>query len=136
MNKFNTNNFIVDKVLTAKAIKTKCDICGFDNSSKGFVDVCPMCNANLVAINTKFIDTNLMKDDAVIGKFTGKPITVDFLQKILNEYFDIPNDTYAYNLTRVKSAFDVGTMTLDDFEEFTEDATRDLAEYIIKNLNK
>ena len=58
--------------------------------------------------------------------------TVSSLQEILNEYFNIPNDTYAYNLTRVKSAFDIGTMTLDDFEEFKEETTRDLAEYIIK----
>lgn len=61
--------------------------------------------------------------------------TVDSLQQILNEYFDVPNDTYAYNLTRIKSAFDVGTMTLDDFEEFNEETTRDLAEYIIKCLS-
>ena len=46
--------------------------------------------------------------------------------------FDIPNDTYAYNLTRDKYAFMIGTMGFDDFEEFDEDTTRDLAEYIIK----
>ena len=74
--------------------------------------------------------------------------TVDSLQQIINEYFDVdifyskleefdvPNDTYAYNLTRIKSAFDVGTVTLDDFEEFNEETTRDLAEYIIKHLCK
>jgi len=62
--------------------------------------------------------------------------TVSSLQKILNEYFNVPNDTYAYNLTRDKSAFDVRTMTLDDFKEFNEETTRDLAEYIIKHLCK
>ena len=72
----------------------------------------------------------------IVGTYESTPITVDSLQRILNEYFDISNDTYAYNLTRVKSAFEIGTMTFDDFEEFTEDTTRDLAEYIIKNLNK
>ena len=76
-----------------------------------------------------------MKQKGLIGEFVGKPITVDYLQEILNDYFDIPNDTYAYNLTRVKTAFDVGTMSLDDFEEFNEETTRDLAEYIIKCFN-
>ena len=76
-----------------------------------------------------------MEQKGLVGEFVGKPITVDYLQKILNDYFDIPSDTYAYNLTRVKTAFDVGTMSLDDFEEFNEETTRDLAEYIIKCFN-
>lgn len=58
--------------------------------------------------------------------------TIDFMQEILNEYFNVPNDTYAYNLTRVKEAFNVGTMSLEDFEEFDENTTRDLAEYLFK----
>ena len=62
-----------------------------------------------------------MEQKGVIGTFVGKPITVDYLQKILNDYFDIPNDTY--------------TMGFDDFEEFDEDTTRDLAEYIIKRFD-
>lgn len=74
-------------------------------------------------------------DSGIIGEFIGKEITVDYLQKILNDYFDIPNDTYAYNLTRDKHAFMCGTMGFDDFEEFDEDTTRDLAEYIIKCFN-
>lgn len=73
-----------------------------------------------------------MEQNGVVGEFIGKPITVYYLQKILNDYFDIPNDTYAYNLTRDKHAFMIGTMGFDDFEEFDEDTTRDLAEYIIK----
>lgn len=52
-----------------------------------------------------------MEQKGVIGTFVGKPITVDYLQKILNDYFDILNDTYAYYLTR------------------------DLAEYIIKHFD-
>ena len=76
-----------------------------------------------------------MEQDRVIGKLADKPIAIDYLQKILNDYFDIPNDTYAYNLTRDKHAFVIGTMGFDDFEEFDEDTTRDLAEYIIKCLD-
>lgn len=70
----------------------------------------------------------------VFGEYEGTPITLESLQSILNKYFDIPNDTYAYNLTRVKSAFNISTMSLEDFEEFSEDTTSDLAAYIIDNL--
>lgn len=57
---------------------------------------------------------------------------IELMQNILNEYFNIPNDTYAYNLTRVKDAFNVGTMSLEDFEEFNEETTRDLAEFLVE----
>ena len=57
---------------------------------------------------------------------------IELMQNILNEYFDIPNDTYAYNLTRVKEAFSVGTMSLEDFEEFNEETTRDIAEFLFE----
>lgn len=52
------------------------------------------------------------------------------LKDVLMGYFDINNDTYAYNLTRHKSAFEAGTMSLDDFEEFTEEIIDDIVEYI------
>lgn len=51
------------------------------------------------------------------------------------EYFNI-GDSYAYNLTRVKSAFGAGTMTLDDFEEFTEENIDDIIDYIQKKWRK
>ena len=54
------------------------------------------------------------------------------LMQILANYFDL-SDTYAYNLTRDKTAFAVGTMSLDDFEEFDEDTISDIADYLIKN---
>ena len=60
--------------------------------------------------------------------------SIDLLTDILKGYFDIPNDTYAYNLIRVKSAFNVGTMSLDDFEEFTEETVDDIVQYIIDEL--
>ncbi len=58
----------------------------------------------------------------------------DNLVSVLNDYFSIYTDTYAYNLTRDKSAFSHGTMTMEDFEEFTEETTSDLAEHLINKL--
>lgn len=58
----------------------------------------------------------------------------DNLISVLNAYFSIYTDTYAYNLTRDKTAFTHGTMTMDDFEEFTEETTTDLADYLIDKL--
>lgn len=47
------------------------------------------------------------------------------------QYFDI-GDSYAYNLTRVKEGFTVGTVSIDDFEEFTEEIINDIVEYILR----
>lgn len=54
------------------------------------------------------------------------------LVETLAEYFNI-GDSYAYNLTRVKSAFACGTVGLDDFEEFDDETVEDIASYIIDN---
>ena len=43
-------------------------------------------------------------------------------------------DTYTYELKRVKSAFEVGTMSLEDFEEWTDENVEDLAETIVDAL--
>lgn len=43
-------------------------------------------------------------------------------------------DTYTYELKRVKSAFEVGTMSLEDFEEWTEKNVDDLAKSIVEAL--
>ena len=48
------------------------------------------------------------------------------------KYFSI-GDSYSYNLTRVKSAFAVGTISLEDFEEFDESFINDLVDYLLKN---
>ena len=53
------------------------------------------------------------------------------LMQLLSRYFDI-GDSYTYNLTRVKSAFAVGTVDLDDFEEYTEDDVANLADYLLE----
>ena len=54
------------------------------------------------------------------------------LVELLAKYFDI-GDSYAYNLTRVKSAFACGTMGFDDFEEFDEETVADIADHLIAN---
>lgn len=56
------------------------------------------------------------------------------LKDLLIDYFDVNNDTYAYNLTRDKKAFGVGTMTFDDFEEFSEETIDDIVDYIKRNV--
>ena len=56
------------------------------------------------------------------------------LKDVLMNYFDITRDTYAYNLTRDKKAFSVGTMTFDDFEEFNEETIDDIVKYIKENI--
>lgn len=53
------------------------------------------------------------------------------LKEILMRFFNI-GDSYAYNLTRVKEGFVVGTITIDDFEEFDEEIIDDLVEYILE----
>ena len=53
------------------------------------------------------------------------------LIQLLSRYFDI-GDSYTYNLTRVKTAFAVGTVDLDDFEEYTEGDVANLADYLLE----
>ena len=60
-------------------------------------------------------------------------INPDKLIEILSNYFNI-GDSDTYQLTRVKEAFNVGTMTFDDFVEWEEENVVDLADYIIKKL--
>lgn len=43
-------------------------------------------------------------------------------------------DTYTYELKRAKAAFEVGTMSLEDFEEWTEENVDDLAKAIVEVL--
>ena len=54
------------------------------------------------------------------------------LVELLAEYFNI-GDSYAYNLTRVKSAFACGTVGLNDFEEFDNETVKDIASYLTDN---
>lgn len=57
----------------------------------------------------------------------------DAVMQALNKYFVI-GDSYTYELNRVKEAFYVGTMTLDDFEEWNEDNVSELCDYLMKEL--
>lgn len=54
------------------------------------------------------------------------------LIEILAKYFTI-GDSYEYSLTRVKEAFAIGTMTLDDFVEFDDNKVADIADHLIAN---
>ena len=53
----------------------------------------------------------------------------EMLRELLAQYFSI-GDSYAYNLTRVKTAFGIGT---EDFEEFDDDTIADIVEYLVAN---
>lgn len=57
-------------------------------------------------------------------------LNYDFLKELLMEYFRIGVDCYAYNLTRDKSAFECGTVKVDDFEEFNEEVIDDIIDFI------
>lgn len=44
------------------------------------------------------------------------------------------SDTYTYELTRVKTAFEAGTISLEDFEEWSDENVNNLAESIVDVL--
>lgn len=62
------------------------------------------------------------------------------LLKILEEYFGFSDSwgdgTYFYNLNRVKSAFGVGTITIDDFTEIEYEQIEELADLIIEKFKE
>lgn len=61
------------------------------------------------------------------------PETATDREKLLNllaVYFNI-GDSYEYSLTRVKEAFELGTMTFEDFAEFDDEKVADIADYLI-----
>lgn len=51
---------------------------------------------------------------------------------ILSNYFRIGN-SYHYMLERIKEAFGMGTMSLEDFREYDEDDVAEIAEHLIQN---
>lgn len=57
-------------------------------------------------------------------------LNYDFIKKLLMEYFRIGVDCYSYNLTRDKSAFECGTVAVNDFEEFNEEVIDDIIDFI------
>lgn len=58
--------------------------------------------------------------------------TKDKLKELLMKYFTI-RDSYSYNLTRVKEAFAVGTVPLEDLVEFDEEFIDDIVDYLLTN---
>ncbi|MDT2565157.1 hypothetical protein [Enterococcus avium] len=60
--------------------------------------------------------------------------TRDKIHSAINEHIEV-DDTYAYFLTREKSSFSVGTVTLDDFEEWTDSDVADLTDSIMEKIN-
>ena len=54
------------------------------------------------------------------------------LIELLTKYFEV-GDSDFYICNRVKEAFNLGTMTLDDFTEIDEENTVDIADYLLKN---
>lgn len=58
--------------------------------------------------------------------------TRDKLKELLMKYFTI-GDSYSYNLTRVKEAFAIGTVSLEDFIEFDEEFIDDIVDHLIQN---
>lgn len=58
----------------------------------------------------------------------------ELLRLALEEYFETNKDTYAYWLIRDKSAFDIGTITIDDFEEFDITTIHDIAENVTQYI--
>jgi hypothetical protein len=56
------------------------------------------------------------------------------LKEALMDYFEL-DDPYYYILTRDKSAFNYGTMSFDDFEEFDEEIIDDITDYVWEKLD-
>ncbi|MGD6876938.1 hypothetical protein [Bacillus infantis] len=58
--------------------------------------------------------------------------TIENLMEVLSDYFQLNEreGSYTYELTRVKSAFSVGTMTMEDFEEWGDVHIDDLATHL------
>ena len=54
------------------------------------------------------------------------------LIEILNKYFEV-GDSDFYICNRVKEAFALGTMSLDDFSELDGENTADIADYLLEN---
>lgn len=84
----------------------------------------PQC---IATINIKKEDIKKMIDQ----KFAQSvELNYEFLKELLMEYFRIGVDCYSYNLTRDKSAFEYGTVTVNDFEEFNEEVVDDIIDFV------
>jgi hypothetical protein len=70
-----------------------------------------------------------------LNKLNNDKLKKDLIE-VLEDFFGMntPDGTYAHWLTRCKSAYSVGTITLDDFEKFTEETVNDIADEIVKKI--
>ncbi len=59
-------------------------------------------------------------------------INKDALKDVLSEIFAL-DDTYDYKLTRVKEAKQYGTLTIDDFEEYSQEDINEIADLLYEN---
>lgn len=92
------------------------------------LDEQPTVKSQLVAtINIKKEEIKEMIDQKFAQSIE---LNYDFLKELLMEYFRIGVDCYAYNLTRDKSAFECGTVTTNDFEEFNEEVIDDIIDFV------
>jgi hypothetical protein len=81
-------------------------------------------------------ESRLMAEEQFDRVFALMKFDRDELIGWLGEYFGLqrPDGTYCYNLVRAKSAFGSGNMTLDDFEQFDETETSELADFLLNRL--
>jgi len=58
------------------------------------------------------------------------------VQEALEDIFqlDLSNGSYLYELGKVKEAFNIGTVTVDDFEEVTEEYVEEAKQKLLKAL--
>lgn len=73
-------------------------------------------------------------DSTILEKQKCKEV-IDKLKNKLMEYFEVGKDCYFYVLTRDKSAFYYGTMSFDDFKEFSEEQVDDIIDFL-KEVDK
>lgn len=58
------------------------------------------------------------------------------LEEWIRDYFDVgtTEGSYSYHLTRVKSGFSYGTVSINDFVPFEEDTVSDLAQFLYNKM--
>ena len=78
----------------------------------------------------KDIEYYKRKNTRLKQKNTEYKEVIDNLKDKLMEYFEVGRDSYFYVLTRDKSAFDYGTMSFDDFIEFSEEQVDDIIDFL------
>lgn len=76
------------------------------------------------------IKFHVLKSDKELKETQKYKEVIDKLKDKLMKYFEVGRDSYFYVLTRDKSAFDYGTMSFDDFKEFSEEQIDDIIDFL------